>query len=73
MELSSRFKLEALSINMLVSNQNPELQDLLENHFGLQDTFKWKMNGSFRRKLRNIYSSPKPVLKIKPNKLLPSQ
>ena len=30
----------------LVSYQNIEIQNILENHFGLQDTFKRTMNGS---------------------------
>ena len=33
-------------LQALVSDQNFEIQDLLENHFGLQDTFKRTMNGS---------------------------
>ena len=54
----------------LVSDQNHELQDLLENHFGLQDTYKVTMNGYLRWEFRKLYSSPKPVVKMKPNKLL---
>ena len=42
----------------------------LENHFNLQDRFKREMNGSFQWKLRKIYSSPKPIVKMKPNKNL---
>jgi hypothetical protein len=33
-------------LQALVSYQNSEIQDLLENHFGLQDTFKRIMNRS---------------------------
>jgi hypothetical protein len=29
-----------------VSYQNPEIHDLLENHFSLQDTFRRPVNGS---------------------------
>ena len=32
-------------LQALVSYQNPELQDLFENHFGLHDTFKKTMKG----------------------------
>ena len=57
--------------------ENPEFRDplsnhiiRLENHSSLQDTFKRTMNGYLQRKLRKIYSSPKLVVKMKPNKLL---
>ena len=33
-------------LQALVSDQNPKLQDLLENNFSLQDTYKGTMNGS---------------------------
>ena len=66
-------------LHALVSDENPELRDLLSNHiirleshFELQDTFKRRMNGSSRRKLRNMYSSSRPFFKMKPNKLLTS-
>ena len=42
-----------------ISNQNPEIQHILENHFGLQDTYKGKMNGSLQREFRKLYSTPK--------------
>ena len=53
-----------------VSDQNPEIQDFLENHFGLKDTYKREMLGSLQWKFRKLYSSPKLVVKMKPNKLL---
>ena len=60
-----------------VSDEKPELGDLLSNHiikleshFGLQGTYKGTMNGSSQQKFRNLYSSPKPVDNMKPNKLL---
>jgi hypothetical protein len=59
-------------LEALVSYQNRELQDLLENHFGLQDTFKRTMNGYSQQNFRKLYSTPKPVVKMKPNKLLAS-
>jgi hypothetical protein len=43
---------------------------LLESHFGLQDTFKRTINESSQWKFRNLYSTPKPVVKMKFNKLL---
>ena len=46
------------------------MQYLLENHFGLQDTFKRKINESSQQKFRKLYSTPKPVVKMKFNKLL---
>jgi hypothetical protein len=63
-----------------VSNKKPKLRDLLssytiilESHFGLQDTFKMKMNGFSQRTLRKIYSSLKLVVKMKPDKFLAAQ
>jgi hypothetical protein len=60
-------------LQALVSNQNSEMQYLLENHFDLQDTFKRTMNESSQRKLRKLYSTHKPVVKINLNKLLVAQ
>ena len=60
-------------LQALVSDQNSEMQYLLENHFGLQDTFKRTMNASSQWKFRKLYSTPKPVVKMKPNKLLASR
>ena len=60
-------------LQALVSDQNFEIQDLLENHFILQDTFKRTMNGSSQWKFRKLYSTPKPIFKIKPKKLLPAR
>ena len=78
---------EAL-MQALVSDENSEFRDPLsnhiirmENHFGLQDTFKRTMNGSLwkgqvvnifslKQNSTKIYSSPKPFVKMKPNKLL---
>ena len=57
-------------LQVLLSNQNSKIQDLLENHFGLQDTFKRTMNRSSQWKFRNLYSTSKPVVKMKPNKIL---
>ena len=57
----------------LVLDQNSEIQNLLENHNGLQDTFKRTMNGSSQQKFRKLYSTPKPVAKIKLNKLSTAQ
>ena len=42
----------------------------LENHLDLQDTFKRTMNGSLPWNSRKIYSSPKPAVKMKPNKVI---
>ena len=56
-----------------ISDQNLELQDLLENHFGLHDTYKGTMNGYLQREFRMLYSWPKLVAMMKPNKLLASQ
>ena len=57
-------------LRALVSDQNSEMQYLLENHFGLQDTFKRTINESSQQKFRKFYSTPKPVVKMKFNKLL---
>ena len=46
-----------------------EDQNLLENHFGLQETFKRIMNRSSQWEFRNLCSSPKPVVKMKLNNL----
>jgi hypothetical protein len=46
------------------------MQYLLENHFGLQDTFKRTINESSQWKFRKLYSTPKPVVKMKFNNLL---
>ena len=51
-------------------DQKPELQYLLENHFGLQDTFKRTMKGYSQWEFRKLYYSPKLVVKMNPNKLL---
>ena len=63
---------EAL-LQALVSNKNLEIQDLMENHFNLQDTYKGTMNGYSRWKFRKLYSSPKPDVKMKYNKFLATQ
>ena len=60
-------------LQALVSDQNSEMQYLLENQFGLQDTFKRTMNESSQWKLRKLYSAHKPVVKMKLNKLLAAQ
>ena len=57
-------------LQTLVSDQNSEMQYLLENHFGLQDTFKRTINESSQQKFRKLYSIPKLVVKMKFNKLL---
>ena len=57
-------------LQALVSDQNSENQNILDNHFGLQDTFKRTINGSLQRKFGKLYSTPKPLVKMKPNKLL---
>jgi HD superfamily phosphohydrolase len=57
-------------LQALVSNQNFEMQYLLENHFDLQDTFKRTIDESSQRKFRKLYSTPKPIVKMKFNKLL---
>jgi hypothetical protein len=57
-------------LQVLVSDQNSEIQDLSENHLCLQDTFKMTMNRSSQQNFRKLYSTPKPVVKMKPNKLL---
>lgn len=41
-------------LQALVSNQNSKLQHLLENQFGLQNTFKRKMNGYSQWEFRNL-------------------
>ena len=51
-------------LQALVSNQHSENQNILENHFGLQETFRRTMNGSSQWKFRKLYSSPKPVVKM---------
>ena len=53
-----------------ISDQNTEIQKLLENHFDLQDTFKRTMNDSSQQKLIKSYSTHKPFVKMKLNKLL---
>ena len=45
----------------------------MENHFSLQDTFKRTINESSQWKFRKLYSTPKPVVKMKFNKLLASR
>jgi ribonuclease HI len=57
-------------LQALVSDQNSEMQYLLENHFDLQDTFKRTINESSQQKFRKLYSIPKPIVKMKFNKLL---
>ena len=57
-------------LQALVSDQNSEMQYLLENHFDLQDTFKRTIIESSQQKLRKLYSTHKPVVKMKLNKLL---
>ena len=54
----------------LVSGQNSENQNILENHFGLQDTFKRTMNGSSQRKLERYIQYQNQLLRWKINKLL---
>ena len=51
-------------LQALVLDQHSENQNILENHFGLQETFRRTMNGSSQRKFRELYSSPKPVMKM---------
>ena len=63
-------KLHEAFLQALVSDQNSEMQYLLENHFGLQDTFKRTINESSQWKFRKLYSTPKPFVKMKFNKLL---
>ena len=60
---------EAL-LQALVSDQNSKMQYLLENHFDLEDTFRRTMNESSQWKFRKLYSTHKPVVKMKLNKLL---
>ena len=57
-------------LQALVSDQNYEMKYLLENHFSLQDTFKRTINESLQWKFRKLYSTPKPIVKMKFNKLL---
>ena len=57
-------------LQALVSDQNHEIQDILENHFNHQGTFKSTMNEYLQQEFRNLYSSPKIVYKMKHNKLL---
>ena len=57
-------------LQALVSDQNSEMKYFLENHFSLQDTFKRTINESSQWKFRKLYSTRKPVVKMKFNKLL---
>ena len=57
-------------LQALVSDQSSEMKYLLENHFGLQDMFKRKINESSQWKFRKLYSTPKPFVKMNFNKLL---
>jgi ribonuclease HI len=57
-------------LQALVLDQNSEMQYLLENHFGLRDTFKRTVNESLQQKFRKLYSIPKPTVKMNFNKLL---
>ena len=50
-------------LQALISDQNFEIQDLLENYFGLQDTFKRKMNESSQRKFRNYIQHQNQLLR----------
>ena len=54
----------------LVLDQNSEIQNLLENHFDLQETFKRTMNESLQQKFGKLYVTPKPVVNMNLNKLL---
>ena len=49
------------------------MQYRLENHFDLQDTFKRTMKESSQWKFRKLYSTHKPFVKTKLNKLLSAQ
>jgi hypothetical protein len=69
----SNEKQHEVLLQALVSDQNSEIQNLLENDFDLQDMFKITMNESSQQKFRKLYSTPKPVVKMKPNKLLANQ
>jgi len=60
-------------LQALVSDQNSKMKYLLENHFGLQDTFKRTINESLQQKFTKLYSIPKLVVKMKFNKLLAAQ
>ena len=53
-----------------ISDQISEMQYLLENHFDLQEKFKMIMNESSQPKFRKLYSTHKPIVKMKLNKLL---
>ena len=53
-----------------VSDQNPKIQYLMDNHFDLHDTYKETMNGSLQQEFRKLCFSRKPFFKMKPNKLL---
>ena len=57
-------------LQALVLDRNSEMKYLLENHFDLQDTFKRTINESSQQKFTKLYSIPKPVVKMKFNKLL---
>ena len=59
-------KLHEVLLQSLVSDQNSEMQYLLE-------TFKRTMNESSQRNLRKLYSTHKPIVKMKLNKLLAAQ
>ena len=54
-------------LQALVSDQHSKNQNILENHFGLQETFRRTMNGSSQWKFRKLYSSLKLVVKMKLN------
>ena len=49
-------------LQALVSDQHSENQNILENHFSLQETFRRTMNGFSQRKFVNL--SPKLVVKM---------
>ena len=49
-------------LQALVSDQHSESQNILENHFGLQETFRRTMNGSSQWKFVNL--SLIPVVKM---------
>ena len=61
------------TLQALVSDQHSENQNILENHFGLQETFRRIMNGFSQRKFRKLYSLLKPVVKMKLNNSFTSQ
>ena len=60
-DILSRDQYEA-PLQAVVSDQHSENQNILENHFGLQETFRRTMNGSSQLKFVNL--SPKPVVKM---------